>query len=173
MGQSPSRRVSSSSTHSLLATSVRTVSTGYSTAPTSPTSPTSPIELKTGITTPAPPRQIIRLSEIIDPRDILQAEAEAKLEETPKRPRRASQPLFTPRVSSRGIVQSPSGNTLGAEEFIAHPDRPLAIWERQERVVEATRKELERYEAESRAGMMSSMSNRSEKKTLRRCCMWS
>jgi len=59
---------------------------------------------------------------------------------------------------------------LGAEEFISHPDRPLAMWERQERVVQATRKELERYEAESRAGTRSRLSTRSEKKRKRGCC---
>lgn len=52
-------------------------------------------------------------------------------------------------------MHSPSGNALGAEEFIAHPSRPLAMWERQERVLQATREGMERFEAESRAGMRS------------------
>ena len=54
-------------------------------------------------------------------------------------------------------MHSPSGNALGAEEFIAHPSRPLAMWERQERVLQATREGMERFEAESRAGMRSRM----------------
>ena len=49
-------------------------------------------------------------------------------------------------------MHSPSGNALGADEFIAHPSRPLAMWERQERVLQATREGMERFEAESRAG---------------------
>lgn len=69
-------------------------------------------------------------------------------------------------------MQSPSGNVLGAEEFIAHPDRPLAMWERQERVVQATRKELERHEAELRADMRSRVSMRSVAKKKRGCCRW-
>ena len=52
-------------------------------------------------------------------------------------------------------MHSPSGNALGAEEFIAHPSRPLAMWERQARVLQATREGMERLEAESRAGMRS------------------
>lgn len=54
-------------------------------------------------------------------------------------------------------MHSPSGNALGAEEFIAHPSRPLAMWERQERVLQATREAMERFEAESRAGTWSRM----------------
>lgn len=50
-------------------------------------------------------------------------------------------------------MHSPSGNALGTEEFIAHPNRPLAMWERQERVLQATRDGMERFEAESRAEM--------------------
>ena len=52
-------------------------------------------------------------------------------------------------------MHSPSGNALGADEFIAHPSRPLAMWERQERVLQATREGMERFEADSRAGMRS------------------
>jgi len=166
MGQKQSKHVSNSSTHSLLATSTRPTSTAYSSPPTSPLSPTSPSDYDTGITTPAAPRRLIRLSEIIDPREVLQAEIEAKVGDTPTPPRRASQPLSIPRAPSRGMVQSPSGNALGAEEYIAHPDRPLAIWERQERVVQATMEGLQRYEAESRAGM------RRETKKKRGCCGW-
>ena len=74
-------------------------------------------------------------------------------------------------------MHSPSGNALGAEEFIAHPSRPLAMWERQERVLQATREGMERFEAESRAGMRSRVGTTkdekgSEKRGRRRlwCC---
>lgn len=172
MGQKQSKRVSNASSNSLLLNPTRTISTVYNSPPNSPSSPTSPTDSNTGITPPAPPPRLIRLSEIIDPREVLQAEYEAKLEELPTIPRRASQPLSTPRTPSRGLVQSPSGNVLGAEEFISHPDRPLALWERQERVVQATRKELERHEAETRAEVMSRISMRSVAKKKRGCCGW-
>lgn len=61
-------------------------------------------------------------------------------------------------------MHSPSGNALGAEEFIAHPSRPLAMWERQERVLQATREGMERFEAESRAGMRSRMGTAKDEK---------
>ena len=61
-------------------------------------------------------------------------------------------------------MHSPSGNALGAEEFIAHPSRPLAMWERQERVLQATREGMERLEAESRTGTRSRMGTDREEK---------
>lgn len=73
-------------------------------------------------------------------------------------------------------MHSPSGNALGAEEFIAHPSRPLAMWERQERVLQATREGMERFEAESRAGTRSRTGAREAEKggvkqaKRRRCC---
>ena len=90
-----------------------------------------------------------RLSEIIDPRDLVQDELYLL---TPTSHRSSSQAIpFT----FRGLVQSPSGNELGAEEFIMHPSRPLAMWERQERVLQATREGMERFEMESRIGSYS------------------
>ena len=162
MGQTQSKRVSSNSTASLLTT--YTSSPSGITSPSNPTSPTSPISPDTplsNITTPAEPRQLTRISEILDPRDIIR---EQTYLDSPSRTRSSSQALTSLDAPRAGIVHSPSGNALGAEEFIAHPNRPLAIWERQERVLQATREGMERFEAESRAGMRSRTgTNRDEK----------
>ena len=155
MGQAQSKRVSSNSTASLL--------TSYTSSPSginSPSTPTSPSTDPTGpdtplsdITSPAEPRHLTRISEILDPRDIIR---EQTYLESPSRTRSSSsQQLISLDAAKGKMVHSPSGNALGAEEFIAHPSRPLAMWERQERVLQATREGMERFEAESRAGMRS------------------
>lgn len=153
MGQTQSKRVSSNSTASLL-TTYTSSPTGINSAsnPTSPASPSSPDTPLSNITNPAEPRQLTRISEILDPRDVIR---EQTYLESPSRTRSSSHQLISPNAPSGGIVHSPSGNALGAEEFIAHPSRPLAMWERQERVLQATREGMERFEAESRAGMRS------------------
>lgn len=171
MGQKQSKRASSISSKSLLA-SPKTINT-YSSPPTSPTSPTSPFEspFDANVTPPAPARTLNRISDIIDPRELLQGEIYLV---TPIRHRSSSEPLAT--MTLRGIVHSPSGNALGAEEFIRHPNRPLAMWERQERVLQATREGMERFEMESRmenrSRMASRLSQRSERGKKRRswCC---
>lgn len=161
MGQKQSKRVSSTSTASLLTTYISSPSSINSPSnPTSPTSPTSPDTPLSDITTPAVPRQLTRISEILDPRDVLR---EHTYLDSPSRTRSSSQAL-TPNAPKAGILHSPSGNALGAEEFIAHPSRPLAMWERQERVLQATREGMERFEAESRAGMRSRMGTSKDEK---------
>lgn len=170
MGQTQSKRVSSTSSASLLTTYISSPSSiNYPSNPNSPASPTSPDTPLSDITTPAVPRQLTRISEILDPRDILREETYL---ESPSHTRSSSQPLISLNVSRGGIVHSPSGNALGAEEFIAHPSRPLAMWERQERVLQATREGMERFEAESRAGMRSRTGAREASKAKRRwwCC---
>lgn len=153
MGQKQSKRVSSASSASLLTTYISSPSSIRSPSdPTSPISPTSPDTPLSDITIPAAPRQLTRISEILDPRDVLRQETYLQ---SPSRTRSSSQPLTSLNTPKGGIVHSPSGNALGAEEFIAHPSRPLAMWERQERVLQATRKGMERFEAESRAGTRS------------------
>ena len=174
MGQQQSKRVSSTSTASLLAPYISSPSSIVSpSSPATPISPTSPDTPLSDITTPAAPRQLTRISEILDPRDILRQESYL---ESPSRTR-ATQSLTLSNATKSGIVHSPSGNALGAEEFIAHPSRPLAMWERQERVLQATREGMERLEAESRAGMGSELGtardeNKGGRKVKRRwwCC---
>ena len=162
MGQTQSKRVSSTSTASLLTTYISSPSSVNSPSnPTSPASPTSRDTPLSDITNPAVPRQLTRISEILDPRDIIR---EQTYLDSPSRTRSSSQPLVSLTGPRGGIVHSPSGNALGAEEFIAHPSRPLAMWERQERVLQATREGMERFEAESRAGMRSRIGTNKEEK---------
>ena len=153
MGQTQSKRASANSTASLL-TDYTSSPSGINSPsnPTSPASPTSPDTPLSNITSPAEPRHLTRISEILDPRDIIR---EQTYLDSPSRNRSYSQQLISLDAAKGRMVQSPSGNALGAEEFIAHPSRPLAMWERQERVLQATREGMERFEAESRAGMRS------------------
>ena len=164
MGQKQTERSSDVSSQSLL----KTVTTNnHSGPPTSPAPMSSPFShdgspyarSDNEITPPAPARVLNRLSEIIDPRDLIQDELYLM---TPTRHGSSSQPMpFT----FRGLVQSPSGNELGAEEFIAHPNRPLAMWERQERVLQATRDRLEMLEMELQAARQSDNDMRSDNGT--------
>jgi len=178
MGQRQSKRVSSTSSSQIHLTT-------YSSPNNSPTTPTTFSE---GITPPAAPRELTRISDIIDPRELVN---DYIYNTTPTRPNasRASsqpftgikspgpQPLISPTSpkTPTSIVHSPSGNALGAEEFIRHPKRPLAIWERQERVVQATTEGMIRLEAESRLRNRSRRDTRSRigdvtKGRGRRCC---
>lgn len=165
MGQKQSKRASNIS-KSLLA-SPKIINT-HSSPPTSPISPTSPFDspFDADVTPPAPARTLNRISDIIDPRELLQDEIYLM---TPIRHRSSSESLAT--MTLKGIVHSPSGNALGAEEFIRHPNRPLAIWERQERVLQATRDGMERFEMksrmENRSRTASRMSQRSERRKKR------
>ena len=154
MGQKQTKRSSNVSSQSLIRTATTDDHSGPPTSPTTTSSPGSHngspyAHADNEITPPAPARVLNRLSEIIDPRDLIQDELYLL---TPTRHRSSSQNIpFT----FRGLVQSPSGNELGAEEFIMHPSRPLAMWERQERVLQATREGMERFEMESRIGSQS------------------
>lgn len=172
MGQKQTKRSSNISSQSLIRT---TTTNDHSSPPTSPTTTDSPgshngspyAHGDNEITPPAPARVLNRLSEIIDPRDLIQDELYLL---TPTR-HQSSQPIP---FAFRGLVQSPSGNELGAEEFIMHPSRPLAMWERQERVLQATREGMERFEMESRIGSHSHIdtliSPRPQRKSRR--CWW-
>lgn len=169
MGNHPSKRVSSTSTTSLLTTYHSSTS---SQAPSTPPTPT-----YSDITSPASPKHLTRISEIIDPRELLNDEI---YNVTPTRPRSSSQHLnqhhqVPVEKVKHPIVHSPSGNELDAAEFLRHPSRPLAMWERQERVVQATREGMERFEAESRLGNRSRMGSRLERRRdvkKRRLCCW-
>ncbi|MCJ1376942.1 hypothetical protein MMC17_000032 [Xylographa soralifera] len=85
------------------------------------------------ITRPAPPQRLNRVSELIDPHDLLNISAEdnikaAMMNEAGSTGRNKKLPK---------LVQSPSGRILGAQEYIANPKRPLAIRERQESILKA------------------------------------
>ena len=100
------------------------------------------------ITRPAPPPSLHRVSELIDPHDLITSSMDG-----PCRPR--SQYHGTPVMTHRAapdlhkclppLIESPSGNVLGAQEFLAHPNRPLAIRERQESI----RRVLEEAQADA------------------------
>ena len=180
MSQQSSERDSKDSTSHLLTTPSR--SSSERTSLTSPYTPfsvysltsasglqTSPIDR---ISPPAPPRQIHRLSDIIDPLDIL-PNAYPPFDILLKSGER--------QVSGKGIVHSPSGNALAPDVFIAHPDRPLAVWERQQRIITNTKELIERYKMESRAATIREVCKEDEGKdghekanrAKRRCCrLW-
>lgn len=110
MGQRHSRE----SYHS---TSSQAALTGiWSEKPLSPTTPQS------DITRPAEPREITRLSNLIDPEE----------------------------VTSDWRIRSPSGNLLGPNGFFSHPSRPLSVRERQEKV-RAAMEEKRAQSVESRS----------------------
>lgn len=49
-------------------------------------------------------------------------------------------------LGNRTIVNSPSGNAFGIHEFINYAERPLAMWERQERIMSATQEKVQALE---------------------------
>ncbi|KAL6712932.1 hypothetical protein ACLMJK_009487 [Lecanora helva] len=137
------------------------------------------------ITPPAPIRTLTRISEIIDPRDLIQEEP---LNQTPPR-RKPSVDVLVRQQQLRegyqraaGIVHSPSGNSMDVNTFVNSPTRPLAMWERQERIRQNTLASLERLELETGAGHRGWFGNRAGGgagkcggKAKRRCgclCFW-
>ena len=109
-----------------------------------------------GITRPAPPLNLRRVSELIDPWDLVSGWSDELDRWDPTS-------LTTPVMSYQAkpdinkslppLIESPSGHTIGAKEFLEHPRRPLAIRERQEgilRALEQAQLERRREEAERR-----------------------
>ena len=111
----------------------------------------------TGITRPAPPPRLHRVSELIDPYDLIGHCPEepdcknARLNGTPVMSYKAEPDI---NKCLPPLIESPFGNVLGAQEFLAHPNRPLAIRERQESIrralEEAEREELGKIEEPQR-----------------------
>ena len=178
MGQRNSERDSKDSTSHLLSTPSR--SSSQRTSLTSPSTPfsaygsTSPNSLQNSpideISPPAPPVKLHRLSDIIDPLDIL-PDAYPPFDALLKPGER--------KFSGKGIVHSPSGNALAPDKFIAHPDRPLAMWERQQRIIANTKELIERYDMESRAATLRKLASEEDEESdgkekanagKRRCC---
>lgn len=73
---------------------------------------------------PSTPRQVLRISGIIDLNDI----------------------------AANGHVESPSGQIMTREEYANHPDRPLTLRERQQKILQRVREEQER-EQQQRAAL--------------------
>ncbi|MCJ1326990.1 hypothetical protein MMC10_003656 [Thelotrema lepadinum] len=97
---------------------------------------------KIGITPPAPRPDLWRVSELIDPNDLVPQSRHHSADVhdprrtgvTPDTSPQKRRPLLEADKNKRlpTLVQSPSGNVFGAAEFAAHPKRPLAMRERQE-----------------------------------------
>jgi len=86
------------------------------------------------ISRPARPPRMHRVSELIDPYDLLGMTSN-DLMSIPKASNQAG-----PMDSSKHLpmlVESPSGRTLKPQEFLNDPNRPLAIRERQESIIRA------------------------------------
>ena len=86
------------------------------------------------ITPPAPPPRLHRYSELIDPLELISIVPEDPITTV------SGSSLYSQSNHSKincnkrlpPLIQSPSGGTLGPQEFLARKDRPLAIRERQE-----------------------------------------
>jgi len=76
------------------------------------------------ITRPALRREITRLSALIDPVDLMRAEVDSI----------TRRPTINATGDRSTLVQSPSGHLLEPHEYLEHPDRPLTIRERQDRI---------------------------------------
>ncbi|KAL8919574.1 MAG: hypothetical protein Q9208_006691 [Pyrenodesmia sp. 3 TL-2023] len=93
------------------------------------------------ISAPAPPTKLLRLSELLDPADLLRSEQAGDIGEG----------RVITGEGRRVMVQSPSGQQLDAEAYARRPDRPLTVQERQARIREETiRKGEEARRAELR-----------------------
>ena len=151
----------------------------------SPTSPQTPVTDASGITTPAPPSHINRMSEIIDPAELIGIPGpfgDPDDETLPPTPITANRSSRAPSNPEHKILISPSGNKLNAEEYLNHPDRPLTIEERKAAIIRNTQAGIERLEMESRAttrlgrrsktGARQGKNADEGKKQKRRCCCW-
>ncbi|KAL8853928.1 MAG: hypothetical protein Q9221_001236 [Calogaya cf. arnoldii] len=112
------------------------------------------------ISAPAPPRELLRLSEILDPEELIREHR--SLSGTPAPPNSPADPdgeLFELQAMESGaevrrlIIHSPSGARLDAEAFAQRKDRPLTVGERQNKIREEMRRQAdeERREGLERA----------------------
>ncbi|KAL9016574.1 MAG: hypothetical protein Q9185_006076 [Variospora sp. 1 TL-2023] len=120
--QTPSNRASSASLRTLPPTHSAPASVPSSRAPS--------------ISPPAPPPKLLRLSELLDPDELIREEQQQQ--EWGTRTSDVRAPAAAAAASRRPMVQSPSGNQLDAETFARRPDRPLTVGERQTRIREET-----------------------------------
>lgn len=110
------------------------------------------------ISAPAPPRKLLRLSELLDPEDLMRAEQRYG---TPGQESSDGDAATAPSSSKRLIVHSPSGKQLDVETFARRPDRPLTVGERQERI----RAETARLSEQARRERLAEATRKKE-----RCC---
>ena len=121
------------------------------------------------ISLPARPTQLRRVSELIDPRDLMRTSQESlHSQDSRGKPRPAGHSQSYPASQKYRekklpkIVQSPSGTALGAVEFANRPDRPLAMRERQESIIRAMEKRGE--EAMARQAMEAELNEKQARK---------
>ncbi|KAL8698043.1 MAG: hypothetical protein Q9201_006790 [Fulgogasparrea decipioides] len=105
------------------------------------------------ISAPAPPQKLLRLSELLDPDDLIRAEDASSAPATTSQQQsttpgagakdRAPSSTTTPQGQKRVIVHSPSGNRLDAQTFAQRPDRPLTLAERQQKIREETKRQTD------------------------------
>ena len=101
------------------------------------------------ISTPAAPRHLTRISELIDLQELLVHESELPdPPSSPGSPSSASFPL-TAGPSSR-LVQSPSGNMLSPQEYMNRPDRIMTLEERKQIIRSNTEKQIQMEEEAER-----------------------
>ncbi|KAL8999844.1 MAG: hypothetical protein Q9169_001385 [Polycauliona sp. 2 TL-2023] len=130
------------STHSLASKSIR----GLSPSPS--------------ISAPAPPRELLRLSDILDPEELIREHRSLSSTPAPGTPTSPNSPdggfpglqvSESSGETKRLIIHSPSGGRLDAEAFAQRKDRPLTLGERQDRIrAEMKRQADEERRAETR-----------------------
>ncbi|KAL8717782.1 MAG: hypothetical protein Q9181_008284 [Wetmoreana brouardii] len=130
------------------AASIRTLIPKKSSQSLKPTLSPSP-----SISAPAPPQKLLRLSELLDPDDLIRAEGASSVSATagqqqstaPSAGTKDGDPssTTTPQGPKRVIVHSPSGNRLDAQTFAKRPDRPLTVAERQQKIREETKRQTD------------------------------
>ena len=132
-----------------------------------------------GISRPARPPSLYRVSGLIDPHDLFRSYSD----EASRRSGWLNVPLVMthqamPDVNKRlpPLIESPHGNVLGTGDFLERPDRPLAIRERQEsirnaldeaKIVKINAREYDwfRHARPTSGGAQSSISNLTRRKS--------
>lgn len=137
------------------------------------------------ISTPAPPRHITRLSELIDLRDLFEADGPTPdspdSPTSPTSPTSSSSPTstnfpnspespssispLTTRRSKPVLVQSPSGNVLSPQEFLRRPDRKLTLEERKQSIRMNTEIQIQQQQSSGGKG------GKDQQKKARRQCL--
>lgn len=136
MGQTQSKRDSTASSQPLSTTAADNLTTAISQNQSSHS-----------IAYPAAPRTLTRLSELIDPYELLNAEITTTTSTSPVNSSEASQQAPSPTNSTKRVmIQSPSGNMLSASEFLERPDRKLTLAERKKAIEQRTRQKIETTE---------------------------
>ena len=154
MGQAQSKRSSVNSDTPLNTASQGAPSSAYDSFSPQASDPTSPIPFpESSITRPADPQTLNRISALIDPQDFFNGYAAQAIHPFPttytsnesNSDGRHREDGNSPRRKQNGmLIESPSGRLLDTNAYLAHPNRPLTIRERQEFIKQA----LEKAESE-------------------------